>query len=332
MRNTEGEKQNGVQQVSVSSVLDDCDVEYDVEVKPSGTYYESFDENIANISRTVQVSRNVLFTEKTIQTLLKHGRLTNREKFFWKFSNWVGNMPFARCAVAAGVFLVAINVLAAFYPVVAIVLAGSLCIGFGFLCHSAESNVTNVKKRIRKECSETRKIELPLPWSTEGLYNFITALKNDELTADEKKQIFEMLEDYPSEVDEQILKLRKTKEGLPQNNREAEMVFHEVNAALKKLFALREAPKNKRVFNKVLEIFNIAMKRKGTKELGPAMANLSDVSEFLNDATKDTEVAEVISALNKVTVPAGTDEETLDELFVKQHLDEHSQRKQQYYS
>ena len=299
--NTEGEKKNGVQQASVSSVLDDCNVEYDVEVNSSGTYYESFDENIVSISRTVQVSRNVLFTEKTIEALLKHGRLTNREKFLWKFSNWAEKTFFMRIIVAVSAVLgstILTWLIAPLAPLVFAFFIFSAYLSCEILSQQAANKARKVKKRIREECSGTRKIELPLPWSTEGLYKFITALKNDELTADEKKQIFEMLEEYPSEVNEQILKLRKTKEGLPQNNREAEMVFHEVNAALKKLFALREAPKNKRVFNKVLEIFNIAMKRKGTIDLGPAVANLSDVSEFLNDATKDTEVAEVVSALN----------------------------------
>lgn len=313
MRNTEGEKQNGGQQASVSSVLDDCDVEYDVEVNSSGKYYESVNENIANISRTVQVSRNVLFTEKTIQALLKHGRLTNREKFLWNFNNWAEKTFFRRFIVAVSAALGSLILIWLLSPFASFFFAVFICIAYlsgEILAHHAANKARKVKERIREECTEPRKIELPLPWSTEGLYKFVTALKNDELTADEKKQIFEMLEGYPSEVNEQILKLRKTKEELPQNNREAEMVFHEVNAALKKLFALREVPKNKRALNKVLEIFNIAMERKVTTELGPAIANLSDASEFLNVATNDPEVAEVVSALSATV---SDDEATVQE-------------------
>ena len=192
------------------------------------------------------------------------------------------------------------------------------------------------EQHISEEYSLLRRVEFPtsLMNDTDGVNAFVDSRGNETiLTTDEKKQLFELLGKYPVEVDEQIAKLKRTKAQLSQNNREAEMVWNEINATLEKLFAVRNTEENMRVLEAVRELFVKAVRRKNVEELSPAVAELSDVSEFLNGLPKksEAEVSEVVNELNKVAVPAGTDEETLDELFVKQHLDEGS-RKQQHYS
>ena len=324
----------------MASVIDECDVDYGLSVDMYGAYYENAMTTVPMASRGIKVFRRLMFTKRTVQALRKRGVLPKRAAFLWKVGKWVGNLQRDSFAVPV-LAVMGLGALLMIFTSVSVGLAVFFIASLSALLldsvkWSVRKQLAKFEQHISEEYSQLRRVEFPtsLMNDTDGVNAFVDSQGNETiLTTDEKKQLFELLGKYPVEVDEQIAKLKRTKAQLPQNNREAEMVWNEINATLEKLFAVRDTEENMRVLEAVRELFVKAVRRKNVEELSPAVAELSDVSEFLNGLPKkrEAEVSEVVGALNKVAVPAGTDEETLDELFVKQHLDEGS-RKQQHYS
>lgn len=335
MINTDGEKQNRVQQAGMSSVINECDVDYGLSVDMSGAYYENATTTVPmTSSRGISVFRRLRLTKRTVQVLRKRGVLSKRAVFLWKVGKWVGNLHRDRLAVSV-LALMGLGILLMIFTSLSVGLAVFFIVSL--LALFLDSIKWHVRKRLAKfeqhisgKYSQSRRVEFPISLmkNTDGVNVFVNSRGNETvLNMDEKKQLFELLGKYPVEVDEQIAKLMRTKAELPKNNREAEMVWNEINAALEKLFAARNTEENTRVLEEVRGLFANAVRRKDVEELIPAVAELSDVSEFLNDLGKnrEAEVSEAVEALNKVAMTADTDEE----LFVKQHFDEDS-RKQHY--
>ena len=151
----------------------------------------------------------------------------------------------------------------------------------------------------------------------------------DEDAAKLKKTLFELVTQYPDEVNEQINELYKMKEEISEDAEGSQVVIDDVDQMLEKLFRMRDTSENLQIVSQVIHVLKEAIRQEKTEQMGISVEKLSQIADFLNKAEQEKkipeptrnneEVSALVSEMNNVDVEYETVENDTRRTEVK-HL------------
>lgn len=174
------------------------------------------------------------------------------------------------------------------------------------------------------EFKETsRKITFPY-MSNRSLSKLVVEKAYDLLDDSEKASLFNLMEWYSEDVNDQLNKAMDAKDNAKNsvNGVPAKKLFRDFDILIDRLFKLRDSDQNKEVLYQMKKIIEQAVIRSKHAELGASLQSLSELSEFLNTAERkdsggdesssrefgSVEVSELLNEqcdVHSVYVPAG---------------------------
>lgn len=318
--------------VIVMSVLDDCDIEYSVETDLSDDkFYERGKERSTN-SWGLKVARKIVMSSKTLRALRKHGFISRKEKIWL-----VSSSPVLCCTLAITSFVCA---LISFIIMTATMTVWSSLLSLAFVGVGTAAVIVGstqgiilkkIKDRVDEQLNTKSASRIELHWGELDLYEIAKSLSksHDGDAVKLKKTLFELLSEYPAEVNERINELYKTKKSIPEEVEGREMVLSDVDKLLEKLFRMRDSSENLQIVNQVRHVLRESARRKKMEQMGISVEKLSQIADFLNKAEQEKKIPEpkrnneelsaLVSEMNNVDVEYETVEKDTRRTEVK-HL------------
>lgn len=283
--------------VIVMSVLDDCDIEYSVETDLSlsdDKFYERGKERSTN-SWGLKVARKIVMSSKTLHALRKHGLISLKEKI-WLISS----SPVLCCTLAIASFAGAL--ISFFIMAVTMTLWSCLLslafVGIGIAAAIVGSTEGKILKKIEDRVDEQLNIKsasrIEFHWCEQDLYviakNLSKSYDGDAVKL--KKTLFELLSEYPTDVNERINELHKMKKSIPEEIEGREMVLSDVDKLLEKLFRMRDSSENLQIISLVKYVLKESKRREKMEQMGVSVEKLSEIADFVSKAEQEDRIPE----------------------------------------
>lgn len=127
--------------------------------------------------------------------------------------------------------------------------------------------------------------KITFPYRGNGSLSKLVAEKAYDLLDDsEKASLFNLMEWYSEDVNDQLNKAMDAKDNAKNsvNDVPAKNIFRDFDILIDRLFDLRDTDQNEEVLCQMKKILEQAVIRSKRAELGDSLQNLSEISEFLN--------------------------------------------------
>lgn len=292
--------------IIVMSVLDECDIEYSVDIDLSDSEFYERGKELSNNSWGLKVARKIVMSSKTFRALRKHGLLSLKEKIWL-----VGSSPI----LCATVILSSMCALVASCLVITpmTVWTGLLLLAFLGISITAvivgsagDKIVKNIEDRVNERLNINNAGRIELDWSEQDLYGIARSLSNSHDGDDVKlkKMLFELVVPYPADANERINELYKTKEDVPEKAEGSEVVLSDVDGLLEKLFRMRDSSENLQIISQVKHVLWEAIRREKTEQMGVSVEKLSEIADFVNKAEQEKRIPEPVLTKNSREVAA----------------------------
>ena len=289
------------------SILDDCDVEYSVETDLSDDkFYERGKERSTN-SWGLKVARKIVMSSKTLRALRKHGFISRKEKIWL-----VSSSPVLCCTLVIASFVCA---LIAFVIMTATMTVWSSLLSLAFvgvgiaavIVGSTEGIILKkIKDRVDEQLNTKSASRIELHWGELDLYEIAKSLSksHDGDAVKLKKTLFELLSEYPADVNERINELYKTKKSIPEEVEGREMLLSDVDKLLEKLFRMRDTSENLQIINQAKHVLRESVRREKMEQMGVSVEKLSEIADFVSKAEEEKMVPEPALTKNSREVSA----------------------------
>lgn len=312
--------------MNMANLTNDYDKEYSIKSAPSDVFYKKDNDKVVNKpSLILKITRKTALTVKSLKWLRKNGFLNNWSYFRILFNKKVES---SRLLIALYMTITALSCFTGLVGIFSGAYIGTLILlsfTAALLVYFANYSDTLLKNKLPKELKEQTH-QIIIDQDNELLYGLTKSINQYKFTHVETQKLFNIIEEYPCEVNEKIHKLVQLKEKLPTDTKDTNnndySIFQDTDKLLDELFELRDSQKNKAILNKVESIFKSSVDRQKLEKLGVSVEELSEVSEFLekmkrtNSSSSISVVAsqqdiDVLEAMNNTSNT--TDEEIFNE-------------------
>ena len=204
------------------SILDDCDIEYSVDYTTSDSSFYERGTGRKKTTWSLHVTRKLVASSKTLRILRKYGVISRRERLWAFITSPVFSLVTGLVSATIGFSLT----LFAFLITTAQMWAA---LGFLFFTGIAilsivisdidEKFLKKISNRLDKDFNRNSRGRVEIDQSEKEVYDFVKSLSRskDEDAAKLKKTLFELVTQYPDEVNEQINDLYKMKEEISED-------------------------------------------------------------------------------------------------------------------
>lgn len=282
------------------SVLDECDIEYSVDYSTWDSKFYERETGKKKKTWSLHVARKLVTSSKTLRILSKHGVISRREKLWAFITSPVFSL--AACVMSAitsfVLFAFVVATLQTWAIFGSVFFLGIMLFSI-LISDTDERFLTKIADRIDKEFNKNSRGRVEIDQGEKEVYDFVRTLSRsqDEDAAKLKKTLFELVMQYPAEVNKQINELYKMKEGIPEDAggsdaEVSEAVLSDVNQMLEKLFSMRDTSENLQIVNQIKHVLEEAVRQEKTEQMGISVKKLSEIVDFLSKAEQENKVPE----------------------------------------
>lgn len=301
-------------------IFDECDTEYAVktDISNNAKFYER-GEIISNSTWGLTVIRKLMNTSKTIRALRKKGLISRWETFaaLCNLPKYATILSTALCVVGISPAILFLIILAnptlsfLYIPTLSfIALFSVLSWVFLVTVYKEENFADKFFEKIHKKLKTNSERRIELPWKEQELYEFTKNLSKKTDQDEIKKTLFELLSEYPTEVNDRINELFKIKEENLEQSTKSTMFSSDIDGMLDKLFDMRDTPETAKIVEQVKQTLNDAINKEEMEKASVSVEKLSKIANFVNNSEEERKVSKlvkdnaeiltVLSAMNNV--------------------------------
>lgn len=288
-------------------IFDECDIEYSVNYSAWDSNFYERGTGQKKKTWSLHVARKLVSSSKTFRILRKYGVISRRERLWAFITSPVFSL--ITCITLAIITLI----LFAF-----LIVTLQTWAAFGSLFFAAitilsiaiadedEKFLKKIADRIDKDFNKNSRRRVEIDESEKEVYDFVKTLSSskDEDATKLKKTLFELVMQYPAEVNEQINELYKMKDEIPEDAEGSQVVIADVDRMIEKLFHMRDTSENLQIYSQVIHVLNEAIRKEKTEQMGISVERLSEIADFLNKAEQENKIPELALTKNSGEVSA----------------------------